>query len=254
MFTYEDYKCFINHMKYISKITSLGEWDNSNAIILRHDVDLDLDCAYKLALIEFKEDITSTFFILTSSATYNPLSKSNREYIKKVSDMGFEIGLHFDPILYGDILCEEMIEKVNREASILTSITEKPIKSISLHNPSIHGKYPLFEGYKNAYDPNIFSNDYYMSDSQRNFRGKNPYDFVRKALNHPIQILLHPCHFAPNVITYGEIFFKHLYRYMDEIDTIYKVNSSYRSVIKGKLFNYILDTSTEEFKTLGDAF
>ena len=41
IFKYAEFKKFIDHMKNLWKILPLGEWDFSNAIILRHDVDFD---------------------------------------------------------------------------------------------------------------------------------------------------------------------------------------------------------------------
>jgi hypothetical protein len=48
------------------------------------------------------------------------------------------------------------------------------IESVSIYNPSVLGKYPLFEEYINAYDPRIFGEDRYISDSEQNFR-HDPY-------------------------------------------------------------------------------
>ena len=81
------------------------------------------------------------------------------------------------------------MEKVKLECKILEEITEESIVSISLHNPSISGEYPLFEGYFNAYSEELFSDDRYISDSMRvdptlhPFRGKDPYEFIKNANN-----------------------------------------------------------------------
>ena len=101
IFSYIELEKFFKHIKENYTVTSLTKWNGSNAIILRHDVDFDIKPAYNLALKEKEFDINSTFFIMTSSLTYNPLSFDNRRMLKKMSKMGFEIGLHFDPSIYG---------------------------------------------------------------------------------------------------------------------------------------------------------
>lgn len=199
-FTYKNLKEFLCYIKTISKVTSLTNWDGSNAIILRHDVDFDIKAAYNLSLIENECGVESTFFIMTTCHFYNPLSSANREMISKMANNGFEIGLHFDPIIYDDISVNELKSKVDMEAKILESIVNQEVKSISLHNPSVNGQFPLFEGYKNAYHKDIFSDNAYMSDSCMNFRGKNPFEFVKKSKKQPIQILLHPTHYTPEFL------------------------------------------------------
>ncbi len=114
---------------------------------------------------------------------------------------GFEIGLHFDPTLYPKESVEGLKEKAIFEASIVEFVTGKKVKSISLHNPSIHGQYPMFGGFRNAYAPEYFQPENYMSDSRMSFRDKNPYEFIKKAATNKLQILLHPIHYSDTVKT-----------------------------------------------------
>jgi hypothetical protein len=231
LFRYEELKEFLQYMKRISKVTSLANWDGSNAIILRHDVDLDVRAAYILSLIEKECGVVSTFFIMATCHTYNPLSLANRKMLSKMANNGFEIGLHFDPTIYGNISVNELKSKVDMEAKILESIVNQEVKSISLHNPSVNGQFPLFEGYKNAYHKDIFSDNAYMSDSCMNFRGKNPFEFVKKSKKQPIQILLHPTHYTENGGNYLDIFASFILNLTESIDKNFKVNSTYLSLI-----------------------
>ena len=74
--------------------------NSTNQIILRHDVDLDIYPAYKMALLENEIGVKSTFFILLNAQSYNPLSINNKNILREISSLGFEIGLHFDPTNY----------------------------------------------------------------------------------------------------------------------------------------------------------
>ena len=244
-FKYNDYIKFMNHMKNAGKIVPLGEWDFSNAIILRHDVDFDIEAAYQLALIEFECEIRSTYFILTTCYTYNPCAAMNRERLIRMADMGFEIGLHFDPTIYGDICTKMLKNYVNKEADILSSIIQKPVKSISLHNPSVHNQYPIFEGYCNAYSNRIFSDSCYLSDSRMEFRGMNPYEFVQKVTKHPVQLLLHPMHYSEEGYTYPDIFYQRLRTYINAVDEGFKINSTYFHLMTTDLFTYIVNRKSE---------
>ena len=228
-------------MKSVSRVTSLANWDGGNGIILRHDVDFDLRPAYNLSVIEKECGVESTFFIMTTCITYNPLSLANRKMISEMACNGFEIGLHFDPTVYGNISLNELKSKVDMEAKILESIVNQEIGSISLHNPFVHGQYPIFEGYKNAYHKDIFSGEVYMSDSCMNFRDKKPFEFVKKSKKQPIQILLHPLHYTENGGNYLEIFANFILNVIEMIDKNFKVNSTYSSLIGNeKLIDYII--------------
>ena len=241
-FRYAYLKDFFSHATKITKIVSFANWNDENCIILRHDVDLDLRAAYNLSLIEKECGVESTFFIMVTCATYNPLSEPNRQMLLEMINNGFEIGLHFDPTIYGDIPPNELKSKVDIEAKILESITTKKIRSISLHNPSIHGQYPKFEEYINTYQVDFFSDESYMSDSCMDFRGKDPFEFISKAKEKPIQILLHPLHYTENGEDYIGIFTNFILGLTDMIDKHFRPNPNYSSLVGDrKLIDYIVE-------------
>jgi len=247
IFKYAEYRKFLVHMKNHGEILPLGEYASSNAIILRHDVDFDIEAAYRLALIEAEYGIRSTFFILTTCRTYNPFSVSNRTKLEEMVKLGFEIGLHFDPTIYNTSNIDRLTDFVNKEAEMLSCVSGRSVCSISLHNPSIHGQYPLFKGYRNAYDSLFFSDEFYFSDSRMEFRGKNPYEFVERVKKHTIQVLLHPLHFTEDGIEYPDIFCKYLKDHVDAIDDVFKVNSTYTRLMKKKdLFSYFINKWREK--------
>lgn len=199
-FSYEELKRFLIYAKKFAPIVPMREsmTRKGKYIILRHDVDQDIYPSYEVSKIEKKIGVNATFFVLTTSYTYNLQSSKIRELLIEMARDGFEIGLHFDPSVYGNITLAELQEKVKFECQILENIIDEPIVSISLHNPSVSGKYPSFKGYINAYSKKLFSDEQYLSDAMRvdtslhPFRGKDPYEFVRQAKKYPLQITLHP--------------------------------------------------------------
>ena len=240
-FTHKKLREFLLHIKSISNVTSLGNWDGTNGIILRHDVDLDIKAAYNLSLIEKECGVESTFFIVPTSRYYNPLSLANRKMLYEMANSGFEIGLHFDPMVYGNISINELKEKVDMEAKILEFIVNKEVKSVSLHNPSVHGQYPIFEGYNNAYEKKIFSDDVYISDSCMNFRGKHPFEFVKKAEEKTIQVVLHPIHYSEKGNNYIQILCNLHLKKIEDFDIHFRGNPTYLSLIKNeRLIDYII--------------
>lgn len=229
-FSYDELEKFLRFANKIAPIVPMREaTKKKKVIILRQDVDLDFQPSYDVYKIQKKIGITSTFFVLTTASTYNILSHSIRKMLKEMIKDGFEIGLHFDPTIYGNISSGDLQKQVEYECEMLERIIKKPIISISLHNPSYTGEYPQFKGYINAYSKELFEDKRYISDSMRidpelhPFRGKDPYEFVQHAKKYPLQIVLHPEQF--------------LEKGGDYIDTIIRYHSNQMNTIVHEYFD-----------------
>ena len=192
-FTYDGY---IALLEYIQKKYEIISFDQINAnknpyIILRHDVDASLSDALKMAELETEMNITSTYFFLFSCRYYNLLEKDAFQTITKISDLGHEIGLHYDVSVY-DLYPIKTNETLENEIMLLQGLLNKQVKSISMHNPSITAKDDPFKSlpnYINAYDYNLF--DLYVSESCRVWHIND----LKKLLSYKydkIQLVIHP--------------------------------------------------------------
>ena len=231
IFYYSEYKNFLKSLKRkgeIFKFNSLKKL--SSGFILRHDIDYDLELALRLSEIEYKEKVSSTYFVLLTCQTYNVFSAKNKNYLKSILQMGHEIGLHFDPSVY-----KNYRKSFKSEINILSDLCETKIKSVSLHNPSINNKFPQFKGYINAYDPKYFSNDAYISDSRMHFRGKDIYKFIDKYDGtNLLQILLHPMHFSLKGDDYKKIILSGIKRTIENQHEQFKANNAYKDNVGSK--------------------
>lgn len=239
IFRYAEYRAFLLHLRANFPLTTFSHWQGSNGVLLRHDVDFDLVAAHHLATLERECDVPATFFIRTAAAMYNAMSVSNREILSDMVSMGFEIGLHFDPSIYGDVTESDLEKRAKQESAILESIVDRPVESISLHNPSVHGKYVLLPGYRNAYDPELFGPEIYISDSRMVFR-HDIYQFVERAKHSHVQLLLHPFHFSHSGATYPELVCDLVADMVDRVDSEFSVNSTYVDQMDGDLLHSVL--------------
>src|SRR5205085_11303451 len=107
-------------------------------------------------------------------------------------------------------------------------------ESVSIHNPSIHGQYPLFEGYRNAYDQRIFTPECYISDSRMIFR-HDMCRFVERAATLTVQILLHPLHYTEHGKGYEQIFCDWAANVIRQTDDDYRLNETYDTTVKPTL-------------------
>lgn len=213
-----------------------------NGILVRHDVDYSLDMAYRFSRYEKENNINSTYYILLTTDLYNVFSLDSQRKINQMIKDGFEIGIHFDPIVYGDLEEKELIEKLKIEIWMFESFFNIKIHSYSMHNPSSSGIYINHPDLINAYDSRIFSNENYISDSSYSFRDKDPRKFIQKSSNKLIQFLTHPVHFFSNgEISYEQQLNTILNKYYANLDAQWSVNRIYSSMKK----DYIIKINEE---------
>lgn len=243
IFKYADYRDFLSRLQERSRIVPLSEWVGPGDVILRHDVDLDVGAAIELAQLEHELGVRSSYLILLSADTYNVRSADVGKQLRELVQLGFDVGVHFYPPAYGLTDVAELQPYVDREAEQLESISGAPVRSVSIHNPSLHGGYPLFDSYRNAYDPAIFGPDRYLSDSRMVF-STDPDEFFARPAPWPRQLLLHPVHYTPNGDGYPEIVRRIVGRFVDQLDTVMRVNSTYAAQVPSPLRERFMSTET----------
>lgn len=176
----------------IGKVCDFNELaKNDSFIILRHDVDFSLEHALKIAKIEARIGLQSTYFILLHSPYYNALSKSNMMIIKEISSLGHEIGLHYDTdLLHWSVKKTNSV--IQNEISIIEMITNKKVMSIAQHNTSIAQNRLNLKSYDliDANSNTIQSSVTYISDSVQNWRSGCMCNHVMHTKK--LQILTHP--------------------------------------------------------------
>lgn len=225
LFRLSQLRRFLTYCRDNFAVLPLRAINDQPALFLRHDVDLDLEPALQLARFESECGVSSTFFVQLTSLTYNALTEENRVRIREIHHLGFEIGLHFDCAVHPEGRAEVAMM---REAEMLADIVGEPIRSVSLHAPSVTGKYPLFPQMLNAYDPAIFGAGIYLSDSCMRFR-HDPWIFVEQARRRVVQLLLHPLHFSAAGDDYSKIIRRHHSRVLQAVDKLWRINEGYRA-------------------------
>ena len=166
------------------------EWlerTKKNTLYLRHDVDFSVDYAFKLAKLEKKLNIKSSYFFLLTSNMYNPLSQANQEAINEIANMDHKISIHFDPTAHNSL------DSFAYEKKIFEDIFNVDIDIISIHRPGRFLENNNTEIFNTAhtYQDKFFKDSVYISDSQM----KDPSDKIELYLSNPtkpLHLLLHP--------------------------------------------------------------
>lgn len=198
-FTYDCYKQFLCRLFEIYRLTTFQEGksivDNTNIplLILRHDIDMDLEAALKMALIERDLGVQSTYFFMVSCQLYNVFSSKGAEQVRQILAAGHNFGLHFDCAFHKDISTDNLDSYVSREKQLLESFFDHSIKAVSFHRPgSLELSGVELEKLPNSYEMVFRERFEYFSDSRGKWARGNPLEseaFLRKKNLH---ICIHP--------------------------------------------------------------
>jgi hypothetical protein len=223
-FSPESYRNFFAQLKLEFDFHKISEYERGCGVYLRHDVDLCVTSALNMAILEQELGIFSTYYFMVSSSTYNLLNLKNTEMVKTISEMGHEVGLHFDSAVHAS-KSTPLNSTFGLEIELLQNVLGKSVTSFSLHNPSVNGFEEVGTHLISAYDQTIFPRDIYISDSRMQFRS-DVIDTLRLHRKERAQLLLHPIHFSGGK-TYVQILCKMINRNLADLDLGMLNNSGY---------------------------
>lgn len=147
------------------------------SIVIRIDVDRSIKKSYAMAKIFQKYKINATFFYRLHSPFYNILSFESMRILKEIEQMGFEIGLHCEPVDLYNAVKKEPKRLLENDIAIMNALLDKPICGVASHGDnSGFNNLDFWNFYKpkdfgllyEAYDEkefNLFNRSIYVSDS-----------------------------------------------------------------------------------------
>jgi hypothetical protein len=169
-------------------------------VLLRHDVDVSLEYALRLAQVERELQIKSTYFVRLHARFYGLDDADNRRRVRQLADWGFEIGLHQEAARFVNTM-PEVIAFLQRDKARLEDLICQTVTGVSCHLP----KHQFFQmddallaqtGF--AYNPGgaRFNRDaVFVSDSNRTWKQYS----LAEALDLGDKVLanIHPVWWAP---------------------------------------------------------
>ena len=201
-FTLKEYEKYLEVTKLKYPCLGFEVLDNEilpdRFAIIRHDVDMSPHRALEIARIEARHGVRALYTILLNEKFYNPFEITIRKLIAEISELGHEIGLHFNPEWH-DIHSEvQLSDSIRWEADVLNEILKKenigPVKTFTFHNTtpfSMKCHKRFYGSLRNAYAGDLQKHVEYISDSNGYWKYRSWGDLLKE--NHPrIQILTHP--------------------------------------------------------------
>ncbi len=141
-------------------------------LLLRHDVDLSLDAAVRLAELEADAGARATYFLMTESVFYNLASHEGERALARLRELGHRVGLH---AVYPHARPDERLDPV-----------------LAWHNPDPDYMREPVAGFANVMHERWFSPETYRSDSNQHWRSGCPHDQLRAGAFPWLQLLTHP--------------------------------------------------------------
>lgn len=204
-FTEKSYSHILELAKSKYAFSSFHQRPATRHVLWRHDIDFSMHRALKLAQLEYKTGVQSTYFLYPHSLFYNLMHRSIVDIVHQIIALGHDIGLHFDPTFYPDLSQDNFIEKVDFEKNLIKNVFNIEPVAISFHLFGVLKDAPpkddLLCGMVNAYGREIFDNYGYVSDSNGIWRFRRLQDVLEEAKEDKLQVLTHPECWTPEVLS-----------------------------------------------------
>jgi len=203
-FTESHYRDLLLSAKSNYLFCGYGQPEIGKQIIWRHDVDMSVQRAHRLATIENELGVQATYFFLFHSHFYNLFEDRIVGLARDIAGLGHSIGLHFDLAFYGEEIqdSESISLRAKKERDLLQDLVRKPVEAISFHNPDYGGALALEDekigGMWNAYSRGMKTRFRYCSDSNGYWRFDRLYDLLDSKAEDRLHILTHPEWWTPS--------------------------------------------------------
>ncbi len=195
-FTYDYYKEFVRCLREVYQFTSFREGKvdcTPPKLIMRHDIDMDLEAAHRMSSLEKELGIHSTYFFMVRCPLYNVFSSKGSGQVKEILADGHHFGLHFDCSLYQDISADKLSYYISKECSLLEDFFDHQVEAISFHRPGPLelsgvelGKWPQ------TYERVFLERFKYFSDSRGSWAYGHPIESEAFSKRENLHILVHP--------------------------------------------------------------
>jgi hypothetical protein len=180
------------------RFAAFGEMAEDRHVLWRHDIDVSVHRAERLAEIEHGLGVQATYFVAPHCRFYNWMETEILRRLQRIRGHGHAIGLHFDCAAYPEErwTSECLAAHLGRERSLLETVLECPIEAFSFHDPEAGGLLCFDEdwiaGMVNAYGRRMREDYAYGSDSNGYWRHRPLPELIASGERERLHILTHP--------------------------------------------------------------
>lgn len=154
------------------RFADFGEGPQPGDLFLRHDVDLSLDAAVRMAEVEASAGARAWYFLMHESIFYNLASDEGDVAVRRLRELGHRVAAH---LVFPDTQLDDRLEPV-----------------IAWHNPDPEYMSAELDDGINVMSARYFDPATYRSDSNQHWRSGCPHDELRAGAFPWLQLLIHP--------------------------------------------------------------
>jgi hypothetical protein len=168
--------------------------------LMRHDVDVSLEYAARMARFEQGIGVQATYFVRMRAAGYNPLSRRGRVILTDIERGGGEVGLHYEGIADGETP-DSAWRRFRQEKAMLEDLLGHRVGA-ALHMPKRcndfdAGAIAQAGALYDASSQERFGGLRFVSDSNRQWRECCICDHLGGSAG--LHVLLHPVWWMPEI-------------------------------------------------------
>lgn len=167
----------------------------SPAIWWRHDVDISIHAALRLAEIEAAEGCRATYFLCLRSPFYNLLERAVADRVRAIIELGHDVGVHLDADFYHASSERDLQQPLRFESAVLAGAFGIEVQTFSFHNPNAFTdtcRAESYAGLRNVYSAHFRTNVGYLSDSNGFWRHRALAEVLQEHSDTRLQVLTHP--------------------------------------------------------------
>lgn len=200
-------------------------------VYLRHDVDLSLEFAVRLARLNAEAGVRATFFVLLRSHAYNLASRRSRTLVSQLLELDQRVGFHHWTI--GESR-EAFASDVRRDYDLAHSLIPELEPVFAIHTPTPSVQRLCLEaevdGLVNASSAPFMRAMPYYSDSNLRHSFDSWLAIVRRAES-PLHVLLHPLNWVARGATVVENLAAALAAAAAEVEQEIRLNGIWRRTL-----------------------
>jgi hypothetical protein len=179
-------------------VRALADGIHAPGLIVRHDIDLSLERAVALGVVEADAGVAATFLVMVDSPLYDLDSAGARAALDTLRAQGHDVGLHMDLGPRGERVGLELADvrpEIEACRERLETVLGEPVRSISFHRPpdplvAALGPVEDVYGMVNAYAAPLMG--CYLADSAGAWRHGDPRPVLGDPPCDTVQLLVHP--------------------------------------------------------------
>lgn len=159
------------------RFAGFDEEPQPGLVFIRHDVDLSLEAAVRMAEVEAEAGVESTWCLMTRSVFYNLDSEQGEQAITRLRELGGRIAHH---AVHPHVDLDERFEPV-----------------VAWHNPDLEYLTDPIDGATNPMSAPWYEPSHYRSDSNQHWHyrgreGRCPHGELARAELDWLHLLIHP--------------------------------------------------------------